>query len=96
MTILKDISILWSLFHTLILFLFLFESRYPKNKAMTLTLSTMIPLILANLALAIYLDSTTYSMLMLLTLSHYLCQALSFSGFCQNTETDVFSLHSVW
>lgn len=69
MTILKDISILWSLFHTLILFLFLFESRYPKNKAMTLTLSTMIPLILANLALAIYLDSTTYSMLMLLTLS---------------------------
>lgn len=69
MTILKDISILWSLFHTLILFLFLFESRYPKKKTMTLTLSTMIPLILVNLDLSIYLDSTTYSMLMLLTLS---------------------------
>ena len=69
MTILKDISILWALFHTLILFLFLFESRYPKRKTMTLTLSTMIPLILANLALFLYLDAATYSMLMLLTLS---------------------------
>lgn len=32
MEILRDISMLWSMVHTLILFLFLFEPRYPKKR----------------------------------------------------------------
>lgn len=53
MIILKDLSILWSLLHTLFLFLLLFESRYPKKKTLILSLSAMVPLIIANMAIFI-------------------------------------------
>lgn len=69
MTILKDISVMWSLCHTLVLFLLLFESRHPKKKALTLTLATMVPLILVNFLLFIILGFNKYGTLMLLTLS---------------------------
>ena len=69
MEILKDISVLWSLIHTLVMFLFLFESRYPKKKTIVLTLVTMIPLILVNLVLFMVLGLDRYGTLMLLTLS---------------------------
>lgn len=69
MTLLKDISIIWSLLHTLVLFMLLFESRYPKKKTMVITLSTMLPLILINFVLYMICGQENYNTLMLLTLS---------------------------
>lgn len=55
MTILRDLSILWSLLHILILFMLLYRSRYPRKKTFLLTGLCMGPLILLNvLGLAIY------------------------------------------
>lgn len=69
MVVLKDISIIWSLFHTLVMFLFLFESRYPKKRTLTITFATMVPLILINFLLFIILGIDKYGTLMLATLS---------------------------
>ncbi|MBQ9733110.1 MAG: GHKL domain-containing protein [Clostridia bacterium] len=69
MIILRDISILWSLIHTLIMFICLYEPRYPKSKSIILTLSAMFPLILVNLIIFNMLGSEKYMSLMLLTLS---------------------------
>lgn len=69
MIMLRDISIMWSLIHTLVMFLFLFESRYPKKKTLTLTLFAMIPLILINFVLFIVYGTEKYLNLMLATLS---------------------------
>ena len=55
--------------HTLIMFLFLFEPRYPKKKAMWITMVTMIPLIFINLLLFVIIGFERYGTLMLLTLS---------------------------
>ena len=41
MTILRDVSMLWSLFHVLILFMLLYRSRYPRGKTFILTGITM-------------------------------------------------------
>jgi len=69
LTVLRDFSILWAMIHTLILFLFLFESRYPKKKTMAITLFTMIPLTIINLFLFVILGFEKYGTLMLVTLS---------------------------
>ena len=69
MNILRNISIFWSLLHTLILFFILFESRYSKKKTLTLTLITMGPLSLLNGILAVILDPATIGTLLLFTLS---------------------------
>ncbi len=69
MTILRDISIMWSMIHTLILFLILFESRYCAKKTIIITLATMIPLIIVNLLLFVTFGFETYGTLMLITLS---------------------------
>ena len=69
MEILRDISMVWSMIHTLVLFLFLFEPRYSKRKTLTLTVSTMLPLIVVNLVLFALLGFNRYGTLMLLTLS---------------------------
>ena len=69
MTLLKDISIMWSLIHTLVLFMLLFESRYSKKKTLTITLTTMIPLIIVNFILFVFMGFNRYGSLMLLTLS---------------------------
>lgn len=50
MTILRELSILWSLFHILILFMLLYRSRYPRKKTFILTGICMGPLILLNVA----------------------------------------------
>ena len=60
---------LWSMIHTLILFLFLFESRLSKRKTIIATLATMVPLIVINLILFAVLGFDRYGTLMLLTLS---------------------------
>lgn len=69
MTILRDISLMWSFIHTLIMFLFLFHSRYPKKKTITLTLVGMVPLLLINFVFFILYGADTYTKLMLITLS---------------------------
>ncbi len=50
MTILRDLSVLWSLFHILILFVLLYRSRYPRKKAFILTGMFMAPLVALNVA----------------------------------------------
>lgn len=50
MTVLRDISMLWSLFHILILFMLLYRSRYPRKKTLILTGMTMGPLALLTVA----------------------------------------------
>ena len=49
MTILRDLSVLWSLFHILILFMMLYRSRYPRRKTFVFTGICMGPLILLNI-----------------------------------------------
>lgn len=78
MEILKDVSVLWSLIHTLVLFLFLFESRYPKKKTIILTLVTMVPLGLVNFVLYVLLGFERYGMVMLLTMSLPSCVVFHF------------------
>lgn len=67
--VLREISIIWALVHTLVMFLFLFESRYPRKKTIVLTLVTMIPLILVNLFLAFILGFEKFGTVMLVSLS---------------------------
>lgn len=50
MTILRDISVMWSLFHILVLFILLYRSRYPQRKTIILTVTFMGPLVLLNMA----------------------------------------------
>ncbi len=69
MTLLKDISIIWSLVHTLIMFILLYEPKYEKKKSMTITLATMIPLCAVNLALTFFIPADKYGTLMLATLT---------------------------
>ncbi len=55
MEIFRDLSLLWSLFHILILFMLLYRSRYSVRKTFLLTGLTMGPLILLNIAgVAVY------------------------------------------
>lgn len=69
MTILRDISIMWSLLHTLIMFVLLFESRYSRKKTITLVIATMVPLVIVNLLVFILLGAETYMQLLLLICS---------------------------
>lgn len=50
MTLLRDLSVLWSLPHILILFMLLYRSRYPRKKTLWLTAAAMGPLIALNVA----------------------------------------------
>lgn len=55
MAVLRDLSILWSLFHILILFMLLYRSRYGRKKTFVLTGIFMGPLIFLNVVgLALY------------------------------------------
>ena len=66
---LREISLLWSMVHTLVLFFLLFEARYSKKKTLIITLATMLPLIALNTVLAFYMDADKMGTAMLLTLS---------------------------
>lgn len=48
MTVLRDLSVLWSLLHILILFILLYRSRYSQKKTIILTAAFMGPLALLN------------------------------------------------
>ncbi len=65
--ILKDLSVLWSLFHVLILFILLYRSKYPQKKTFLLTVLFMGPLILLNMVAFIFLGSEKMGQLFLLT-----------------------------
>ncbi len=67
MTIFRELSVIWSLVHVLILFMFLYESRYPKKKAMTLTIIVMVPLAIFNLACFFILGAEKTGEIVLLT-----------------------------
>lgn len=67
MTGLRDLSLLWSLFHILILFMLLYRSRYPKRKTFILTGVTMGPLILFNVAGVVIYGAGVMGKLFLLT-----------------------------
>lgn len=68
MTILRDLSRVWALAFTLVIFLLLFEPRYSKKKTLAITLATIIPLSIINLILST-IDIENYGNIMLLTLS---------------------------
>lgn len=69
MAILRNISIFWSLVHTLVMFLFLFESRFSKKKTLKISLSTMLPLIIANFVISMLVEPEQMGTLLLFTLS---------------------------
>lgn len=69
MVVLKDISAMWSLIHTLIMFMILFKPRYPKKKTILLTLPTMLPLMIANFVMFVMFGFENVGVSMLLTLS---------------------------
>jgi len=64
--LMKDMSVLWSLLHTLVMFCTLFESRFSRKKTVVLTCSAMIPLILMNFAAFILVGAERYIQHMLL------------------------------
>lgn len=67
MTVFRDISVLWSLFHILILFMLLYRSRYEKRKTFFLTGIIMGPLILLNVAGVIFLGTEIMGKVFILT-----------------------------
>lgn len=69
MTILRDLSMLWSLFHILILFMLLYRSRYPRKKTFILTGMTMGPLILLTVAGLVYYGAEFMGKVFILTLT---------------------------
>lgn len=69
MTILRDISMLWSLFHILILFILLYRSRYPRKKTFILTGVTMGPLALLTVAGLAYYGAEFMGKVFILTLT---------------------------
>jgi len=64
-TILRDVSIAWMLIHCIVMFMFLFESRYPKNKTIKLTCLTIIPLMILTMICVILLGADKAGQLMI-------------------------------
>lgn len=69
MTLFRDFSTMYASMFSFVLFMLLFESRYPKRKTMTWTLVLMGPLMIANFILLYLLGPTKMSTLVLLTCS---------------------------
>ncbi|MBE6560005.1 MAG: GHKL domain-containing protein [Ruminococcaceae bacterium] len=69
MTILRDISIVLVSVHSLILFIILFESRYPEKKTLSLITAAMLPLLAVNLGLFAVLGAERMGTLVLLSCS---------------------------
>lgn len=69
MTILREASTMYASMFSLVLFMALFESRYPRKKTVLLTLGLMGPLLIVNFVLLAILGPVTMSTLLLLTCS---------------------------
>lgn len=66
-TILRDLSVIWCLFHILVVFMLLYRSRFSRRKTLLLTGICMIPLIAGNVWGLISLGSARMGQLFLLT-----------------------------
>ncbi|MBE6670909.1 MAG: GHKL domain-containing protein [Ruminococcaceae bacterium] len=73
MELLKSISIMWSMLHALVLFILLFVPRYDKKKTMTIILFTVVPLVVVNFLIFMFIGLEKYGMLMVLTLTVPFC-----------------------
>ena len=69
MTAIREASTMYASLFSLILFLILFESRYPRKRALILTIGLMGPLMITNFILLAVLGPVVMSTLMLLTCS---------------------------
>lgn len=69
MTLIRDFSTMYASMFSFILFMILFESRYPKRKTMALTVLLMGPLMIANFVMLYILGPVKMSTLLLLTCS---------------------------
>lgn len=69
MTILRDLSVMWSLFHILILFMLLYRSRYPRKKTFFLTGITMGPLVVLTVSGLAHFGSEFMGQIFILTLT---------------------------
>ena len=69
MTIIREASTMYASMFSLVLFMILFESRYPKKKTMALTIGLMGPLMIANFVMLLVLGPVVMSTLLLLTCS---------------------------
>ena len=67
--ILREISIFWSLSFMIILLFIFFESRYSRRTTANATVATMLPLILANCAIALFVDADHLGSVMMVTLT---------------------------
>ncbi len=67
MPILRDLSLAWSYIHIVLLFISLYEPRYPKKKSIALILSVMIPIGIINVGGVILYGSELMAQLMALT-----------------------------
>lgn len=67
MTLFRDLSVLWSLFHILILFMLLYRSRYSRRKTFLLTGVIMGPLILLNVVGLMLFGSALMGKIFILT-----------------------------
>lgn len=65
--ILRNISIMWSLFHCVVMFMLLFESRFSKKKTAILTSCTATPLVLLNMLSIMFLGLEKGTQLMFIT-----------------------------
>ena len=69
MTIIREASTMYASMFSLVLFMILFESRYPRKKTMVLTIGLMGPLMIANFVMLAVLGPVVMSTLLLLTCS---------------------------
>ena len=69
MTIIREASTIYASMFSLVLFMILFESRYPRKRTMILTLTLMVPLMIVNFVLLIILGPVVMSTLLLITCS---------------------------
>lgn len=76
MTLLRDLSGIWVMIHTLIIFVFLFEPRYSRKKTCIITISTMLPICILNFALFLFIGAEKFGQVLLLT-----CTLPSLVGF---------------
>ena len=67
MTLFRDLSVLWSLLHILVLFMLLYRSRYSRRKTFLLTGVIMGPLILLNVAGVMLFGSALMGKIFILT-----------------------------
>ena len=66
---LRNISVCWSTFHVLVIFVFLYRSRFTPKKTVILTCIFMFPLVFLNTIISIFYGSKGISQAMLFSLT---------------------------